>query len=131
MNDDIKDIFNKWGTYQSLQKDVALVRYFMKRPGEKIRQKTVIKHFENEMVPKTVRAHLYKLVKKGILIEDPEYKGTYIFSDSGFKDFAVDMDKLFKAIFGEDLYDIAVQIWKEKHQHIHKDLEYDDPRYRH
>ncbi len=45
---EIKDIFNKWGTYQSLQKDVALVRYFMERPDQKVRQKTVIKHFKND-----------------------------------------------------------------------------------
>jgi len=130
MNDEIRDIFNKWGTYQSLQKDVALVRYFMGRPDTKVRQKTVIKHFKNVMSPKTVREHLYKLVKKEILYEDLEYKGTYIFSFSNFKGFAVDMEKLFKAIFGEDLYKIAFQIWKKKHQHIHTDRENNDPRYR-
>lgn len=131
MNDEIKDIFNKYGTYQSLQKDVAIIRYFVERPEIKVRQKTVIKHFENKMSPKTVREHLYKLVNKGILIEDPEYKGTYIFSFSNFKGFAVDMDKLFKAIFGEDLYKIAGQIWEKKHQSINTDLEYGDSRYRH
>ncbi len=131
MNEVIKDSSNKYGGYHSLEKDVAIVRYFMVRPEIKVRQKTVIKHFENKMSPKTVREHLYKLVKKGILIEDPEYKGTYIFSFSGYIGFAVDMDKLFKAIFGEDLYKIAVQIWEKKHQHLNTDRENNDPRYRH
>ena len=131
MNEVIKDSFNKYGGYHSLEKDVAIVRYFMKRPEIKVRQKTVIKYFENKMSPKTVRAHLYKLVKKEILFEDPEYKGTYIFYFDGFQDFSVDMDKLFKAIFGEDLYEIAVQIWMKKYQQMHTDRESTDSRYRH
>ncbi len=127
MNDIIKDSFNKYGSYQSLQKDVAIIRYFMERPEEKVRQKTVIKHFKNGMSPKTVREHLYKLVKKEILFGDPEYKGTYIFNFDSFQDFLVDMDKLFKAIFGEDLYIIAGQIWEKKHQQMHPERENTDP----
>ena len=113
-HEDIKDIFNKWGTYQSLQKDVAIVKYFMERPRESIRQKTVIEYFKNYMDKTTVREHLYKLVRKDILSE-PEFKGTYSFNYPRYhSDMAIDMDRVAEIILGEDLYKMAVDQYKQK-----------------
>lgn len=111
-----KEIFNKWGTFQSLQKDAQLVKYFLARPETDVRQKTIIEHFKGEMSAKTVREHLKKLVKKGILDENPLYRGTYVFVPSNYRRMGVDMDKLVRAIVGEDIYELARAIWLEKNK---------------
>lgn len=121
-----KYIFNTYGTYQSLQKDVAIVKYFQDKSHEKIRQKEIIEYFKGKMTPKTVREHLYRLVKKEILKEDLSFKGTYTFYPYGFRDMAVDMDGLVKAIVGEDIYNTATSIWKEKYRLRRK---YEESRY--
>jgi len=118
-HEDIKEIFNKWGTYQSLQKDIAIVQFFMDRPDEKIRQLTVIKAFKHVMDHTTCRLHLYGLVKKGVLVE-PEFKGTYVFHPHGFDEMAVDMDRIANLILGKNLYEMAV----DQHQQEDEDSEY-------
>ena len=105
--EDIKTIFNKWGTYQSLQKDVALIRFFMSRPDTDVRQKTVIEWFRNSMDKTTARKHLYGLVEKEIL-QEPDFKGTYRFNSS-YHDMSRDMDRLAELILGDGLFELAVQ----------------------
>lgn len=115
MDEELITIFNKWGTYRSLQKDAEIVKYFIKRPEQDIRQKTIIEKFKGKMAPITVRKHLYNLVEKGILEENPQYPGTYAFVPYHYRRMGIDMDRLVKTIVGQDIYDIAVTIWKEKH----------------
>lgn len=67
------------------------------------------------MSPKTIREHLYRLVEKGILDENPMYRGTYVFVPHYYRKMGIDMDRLVQAIVGKDIYDIAVSVWKEKH----------------
>lgn len=115
----IKEIFNKWGTYQSLQKDVAIVQYFMERVDQKIRQKTVVEHFKYMMTPKTCREHLYRLCKKSILKEDEDFAGTYVFPSRPIRgsDYSLvdDMNKLIQAIVGKDIYDMAISPLENKY----------------
>jgi len=110
--EDIKTIFNRWGTYQSLQKDVALIRFFMSRPNTDVRQKKVIECFRNSMDKTTVRKHLYGLVKKGIL-QEPDFKGTYRFNSSSF-DMSRDMDRLAQLILGYELFEMAMENHNKK-----------------
>jgi DNA-binding IclR family transcriptional regulator len=117
MNKELEYIFNRWGTYQSLQKGLDIVKFFMEKPEEKIRQKTIIQHFEGKMSAKTVREHLYRLVEKRILDEDV-FKGTYIFFPNRYRDLGVDMDRLLRAIAGKEIYDMARRIWLEKNQFV-------------
>ena len=110
--EDIKTIFNRWGTYQSLQKDVALVRFFMSRPNTDVRQKTIIEIFKERMDKTTVRKHLYGLVEKGIL-QEPEFKGTYRFNF--YKcDMSHDMDRLAQSILGYELFEMAMEHHNKK-----------------
>ena len=110
--EDIKTIFNRWGTYQSLQKDVALIRFFMDRSDTDVRQKKVIECFRNSMDKTTVRKHLYGLVKKKIL-QEPDFKGTYRFNSSSF-DMSRDMDRLAQLILGYELFEMAVEHHNKK-----------------
>ena len=110
--EDIKTIFNKWGTYQSLQKDVALIRFFMDRSDTDVRQKKVIEWFRNSMDKTTVRKHLYGLVKKKIL-QEPDFKGTYRFNSSSF-DMSRDMDRLAQLILGYELFEMAMENHNKK-----------------
>jgi DNA repair exonuclease SbcCD ATPase subunit len=110
--EDIKTIFNRWGTYQSLQKDVALIRFFMDRSDTDVRQKKVIEWFRNSMDKTTVRKHLYGLVKKKIL-QEPDFKGTYRFNSSIF-DMSRDMDRLAQLILGYELFEMAVDQHNKK-----------------
>ena len=110
--EDIKTIFNKWGTYLSLQKDVALVRFFMDRPDTDVRQKKVIETFKNVMDKTTVRKHLYGLVEKGIL-QEPDFKGTYRFNSFSF-DMSRDMDRLAQLILGYELFKMAMENHNKK-----------------
>ena len=116
--DKIEYVFSRYGTFKSLQKDAEIMRFFFERPMEKIRQKTVIERFKDVMTPKTVREHLYRLVEKGLLEEVPDFKGTYMFFPMGFREFAVDMDRLVRELVGRDIYDCAVAIYEDKHKRV-------------
>ena len=109
-HDDIKEIFNKWGTYQSLQKDIAIIKFFMEKPDQEIRQKTIIDRFRY-MDKTTVRLHLYKLVKKGIL-EEPHFKGSYQLNS--LQGIATDVDRIARLILGENLYEMAVDQYQQE-----------------
>ena len=115
----MKEIFNKWGKYESLRKDAAIIKYFMERMDQKIRQKTIVEHFKYAMSPKTCREHLYRLCKKEILKKDENFSGTYIFSSKpehyGACSIVDDMSKLISAIVGRDIYDLAVSQLKNKY----------------
>ncbi len=117
MNKELEYIFNRWGTYQSLQKDLDIVKFFMERPEEKIRQKTIIQHFEGKMSAKTVREHLYRLAEKQILKWNV-FKETYIFFPKRYRDLGMDMDILLRAITWKEVYDLAQCIWFEKNQFV-------------
>jgi len=135
VKENFKDIFNKWGTYQSLQKDVDIVRYFMERVDQKIRQKTVIENFKGAMTPKTCRDHLYKLVNKNVLHEDQSFKGTYFLpskSKSGSNiyydhEIILDVNNVIKLILGKSIYDLAFSKLISDHEKeikvLKKDLE--------
>ncbi len=110
--EDIKTIFNRWGTYQSLMKDVGIVRFFMDRSDTDVRQKKVIEWFRNSMSKVTVRKHLYSLVKKKILRET-DFKGTYRFNNSSFA-MSRDMDTLAQSILGYGLFELAMEHHNKK-----------------
>ena len=114
--EDIREIFNKWGTYQSLQKDIAIVKLFMEKPDQEIRQKTIIDRFRR-MDKTTVRLHLYKLVRKGIL-KEPQFKGSYQLNTNddtdGLQGIAPDVDRIAGLILGENLYEMAVDQHRQK-----------------
>lgn len=110
--EDIKDTFNKWGTYQSLQKDVAIIRFFTSRPNTDVRQKTIIEIFKERMDKTTVRKHLYGLVKKGIL-QETKFKGTYRYNSYNC-DMSRDMDMLAKLILGYELFEMAMKHHNKK-----------------
>jgi hypothetical protein len=114
MNDTFEDLFNKIGSYKSLQKDAQLLIFFMQHTSEILRQKQVIEHFKGKMSAKTVRIHLYNLVHKGIIEEDSKFKGSYRFYPEMFEGLGIDVDKLVCLIVGEDLYQLARKIWVEK-----------------
>ncbi len=110
--EDIKTIFNRWGTYQSLQKDVSIISFFMSRPNTDVRQKTIIEIFKERMDKTTVRKHLYGLVEKGIL-QELEFKGTYRYNP--YKcDMSRDMDRLAQLILGNELFKLAVEHHNKK-----------------
>jgi hypothetical protein len=114
MNDTFESLFSKIGSYRSLQKDVQLLTFFMMHPHETIRQKQIIKYFEGKISAKTVRAHLYNLVHKGVIQEDSRFKGSYMFYPEMFEGLGVDIDRLICLIVGEDLYNLARKIWVKK-----------------
>lgn len=122
-NEDIKKIFNRWGTYLSLTKDVAIINYFMDNPNTEIRQKTIINHFKDEMSAETVRVHLYKLVEKGLLHET-NFKGQYILYPENSSEICVACDKLIKVVLGEKVYNLAVENWKKRYLDKRRDLEH-------
>ncbi|MCK5260866.1 MAG: hypothetical protein KAJ44_01655 [Thermoplasmatales archaeon] len=117
-HEDIKDIFNRWGTYQSLQKDIAIIKLFMEKPNQEIRQKTIIERFMY-MDKTTVRLHLYKLVRKGIL-KEPQFKGSYQLNtdndDDSLQGIATDVDRIARLILGEKLYEMAVSQHQQKNE---------------
>ena len=121
--DNIEYVFSRYGTYQSLQKDAEIMRFFLENQRERIRQKTVIDRFKGLMTPKTVREHLYRLVEKGLLEEVPDFKGTYMFFPMGFREFAVDMDRLVRVLVGQEIYDCALVMYKEKHRIVESPAE--------
>lgn len=47
--EDIQSTFNKWGTFLSLKKDIDIIKFFMEKPNQEIRQKTVIEQFKHSM----------------------------------------------------------------------------------
>lgn len=111
----IQEIFNRWGTFQSLQKDMAIIRYFMDRTNETIRQKTICEYFKSIMSVKTCREHLYKLVDKKILLESYEFKGSYIFRDSGFSNISFNALSLIEKLMGPDILGFAEQQWERNY----------------
>jgi len=110
--EDIKTIFNKWGTYQSLKKDVSIISFFMSRPDTDVRQKTIIEIFKERMDKTTVRKHLYGLVGKGILRES-DFKGTYRYNSYNC-DMSRDMDQLAQLILGNELFKLAMEHHNKK-----------------
>ena len=117
-----KYIIDRWSSYESLSKDIAIIKFFLKHPNTKIRQKVLIEYFRDKMAPQTVRKHLYQLVKKRILEADFKFRGTYMFSQTGYENMAYDMDRLLRKIIGEDLYNIAISIYKkDKNQLIEEE----------
>ena len=120
MDDNFESLFSKIGSYRSLQKDVMLLTFFMQNPRRIIRQKEIIEYFNGKISAKTVRAHLYNLVHRGIIHEDSRFKGSYMFYPEMFENLGVDIDNLICLIVGEDLYNIARKIWIKKY-HMRSD----------
>ena len=129
MTDEKKAIFDVWGTYRSFEKDVMIINYFLecnKNTEDKhalVRQKTIVNHFKNRMATVTVRSHLYKLLKKGIIEEDKNYRGTYFmaFYDEQKDDFyevtEVDWQFLANELLGEAFYTRIKDDWTKKYEY--------------
>lgn len=112
-----KQIFNTWGSYTSLKKDVALMEYFLKNPEKIIRQKTIIDHFKNEMAAETCRKHLYKLVEKELIEESKEFRGSYFCRHSDEEDSLYYFcDVLIERIIGPRIYEMAKRRWKKLYE---------------
>lgn len=129
MNDEkrdeiIKYTFNKYGTYESLMKDVKLVEYFMVRIDDEVRQKTIIEYFSS-WSPKTVRRHLKRLVEKNIIKESQDFKGTYIFHSGYDHDMKVDIDNIARVILGDELYEQAKSCKKLKEEKSKREEEFE------
>ena len=123
-NDVFKYTFNKYGTYQSLKKDVELLSFFIYKPNEEIRQKNIIIHFSS-WSPKTVRRHLKRLVEKKIITESSDFRGTYIFRPGYHRSITVDMDSLASVILGDKLYMLTKSCWEIKEEECeHDEQEY-------
>lgn len=103
--EDVKYIFHKWGTYQKFQLDLKLIEYLKEREDQVVRQKELIVFFDEVMKPVTVRHHLSKLKKLGI-IREVDYAGSYTLSSNGYEDVVRDAQKLVKALLGEELFNL-------------------------
>jgi|GEM_PF-4130742 len=131
--ENIKEMFNKWGTYQSLQKDALIVRYFLDKVDQRIRQKTIIENFKGDMDPMTCRKHLYKLVNKNVLQEDQSFKGTYFLPSKSKSDpnnyldheIVLDVNNIIKLIMGKSIYDLAFSKLISDYEKRIKDLKED------
>ena len=121
----IKGVIGKFGTYKSLSKDIEILEFIMKNPIEKIRQKTLIQHF-NKWSDKTVIRHLKKLVKNNLFIESDEFKGTYYLNPECIKDTKFDMELIARYILGDKIFELSISnyIEKEKNQES-EDNDYD------
>lgn len=111
--DVFKYIFNTYGPLQSIRKDAELITYFRSMPNQDIRQKTIINDFPR-WSKETVRKHLRSLIKRGILEESKEFRGTYRFPPRGRPEYFSDMDNLVEALVGREIYDMAKISWGKK-----------------
>jgi len=110
-----KEIFNKWGTYQSLEKDAMIVDYFLKQLNKSdkfIRQKTLVNHFKDDMSPKTCRVHIYRLLDKMILFEHPDFRGAYQIDPEYAKALWNTCDQLIGAVMSSEICNLARNRWK-------------------
>ena len=78
--------------------------------GKEHRQKEIIDELccgygENTMAPVTVKKHLYKLIKKGIIKESRKFRGTYYMDDPP------SFSKIVKALLGEPVYEALLNEW--------------------
>ena len=109
MNEEIKSIFNRWDTFQSFEKDVMIINYLA--DGKEHRQKEIVDtisppgSYSPPMAPPTVKKHLYKLVKKGIIKESRKFRGTYYMDDPP------SFSKIVKALLGEPVYEALLNEW--------------------
>lgn len=108
-----KQVFNTYGPLLSIKKDVKLINFFRSEPDKDIRQRTVIDNFPN-WASETVRKHLRKLVKLGVLEESKKFRGTYRFPPRGRRKYFSDMDALVEVLVGYELYSMAKLSWGKK-----------------
>ena len=117
----IKKIYDKYGTYNSLKKDIKILKYFMNHPNEKIRQKTLIQHF-NKWSDKTVIRHLKKLLKNNLIRESDNFKGTYYFKPEYLKDTIYDMEILARYLLGDEIFELAILCYIKKEKKLEKEM---------
>lgn len=105
---DIKEIFCTYGRFLSLQKDLELLLFFMKNKDRSIRQIEVIDTFKHRMQQSTVIKHLTGLKERGLLVTG-DFRGELRINPSKFSDVERDMDKLCRAVIGDEVFDLAVK----------------------
>jgi len=106
----IHGICDKFGTYQSLQKDVEIIMFFLNNSGHKRRYIEVIDNFTDKRWGKsTIEKHLRDLTERGILKRTHlpgEYELDY--------DLSRDMDLLIHYLVGDSLYRLAKKSWEKR-----------------
>jgi hypothetical protein len=106
----IHGICDKFGTYQSLQKDVDIVMFFLNNDGNKRRYIEVVDNFTGKGWGRsTIEKHLRDLTERGILRRTHlpgEYEVNY--------DLSRDMDLLVHYLIGDSLYRLAKKSWEKE-----------------
>ncbi len=113
--DDTKKLFHKYGRFISLQKDVHIIRYFLKHKDESIRLIQLKEHFKFDMAEQTLRFHVRRLLDQGLLLKGDHW-GEYKLNTRELSDFETDVDKIVRFIVGDDVFALAVDSWNEKNQ---------------
>lgn len=106
----IHGICDKFGTYQSLQKDVDIVMFFLNNDGHRRRYIELINRFTSKGWGRsTIEKHLRDLTEHGILKRTHlpgEYEVNY--------DLSRDMDLLVHYLVGDSLYRLAKKSWEKE-----------------
>ncbi|MFE3845439.1 hypothetical protein ACFL1L_01075 [Thermoplasmatota archaeon] len=121
INNNIIKIYNKYGTYKSLLKDIKIITYFMNHPNQEIRQKTMLQYF-SKWSEKTVIRHLKKLVKQNLLKESQRFNGTYIYKPEYIKDTQEDMEMLARTILGDKIFELSIKSYITKQEQIENEI---------
>jgi len=106
----IRGITDKFGTFQSLKKDIELINYFLQKENCTRRYIELITYFERLGWSKsTVEHHLRHLHQVGVL-----EGGAFLGEHKLCEDVSSDMDLLIQILIGEDIYSQAKRAWKDK-----------------
>ncbi len=105
--EDIKQIFHKYGKYISLQKDLDILLFFMENSDRSIRLVEVNERFSHSMAKATVAVHMKSLKDRGFL-KDGVHFGEYKLNKSSFHGLQRDMRSLVRAIVGDHIFEVAV-----------------------
>ncbi len=105
-NDTFKKLSERYGTYQSLAKDMEILYYFLSnRNKEPISQKLVIEHFK-DMHPSTTKKHIYHLKSIGVIKEHASYRSCYCLNYTDALSMMSNFDTLIRRLLGSTVHDM-------------------------
>ena len=113
----VKGVVDKFGTYKSLQKTLAVLVYIREQVEEfgSVRWITVINNFKSyHWAKSTIEDHLRKLREEDIIVEKRAIKGEYMLNVEKLGEACDDFDNLVRCIIGTKLYDFAKESWMKK-----------------
>ena len=113
----VRGIVDKFGTYKSLQKTLAVLVYIREQVEEfgSVRWIEVINNFKSyHWAKSTIEDHLRKLREEDIIVEKRAIKGEYMLNVEKLGEACDDFDNLVRCIIGTKLYGFAKESWMKK-----------------